>query len=396
MKKALIYMFVEGLTRGIPQVILIVLALWLDKNTFTTLALLYGLESLLVILLPSNYVEVLFQQTGNRKEKTANTILAMNAVILTVILCFFLLLNQYAFDFFSYESIYVYIAIVFSAFVNSYVRFYRTQLQILFEHEAAIKTMLYSFGLANIGMVFFLLIFDDTIMAFFLGKAIGFLLYFLWFIYKFEIKISFDKDIFAGFLSRIKYLFAFAIYSWLFGYGFMYIVKFLGTNDDVANIGYVITFSMPFLLVANGINQVYTPKVKKIISENFNLALLLSKKILYAYIAIFLLVLTLILLISQLEYDIIHEFNEVIIISSVIFLVSSYKYAYEVYVYVFDKFKPYVFFTILIETLALVVICTFYYLFNVNLVYLYPLLIFSRNIYIYILVKQMKEGRLCQ
>jgi len=396
MKKSLLYMLVEGVSRGIPQVILLYLAFTLAKNNFAILTLLYGLESLLVILLPSNYIELLYKLHNNEnKNDLAYTILTMNVIVVTLLIMFALLAEDKLTGFYNYNNIYVYIAIIFSALINSYMRFSRTQYQLNFQHNEAIKIMLYSFGFANIGMISFLFIFDDKIMAFFIGKALGFIAYFIFYIYKVKIKLYISQPLLADYLSRMKYLFVFSIYSWFFGYGFSYITKIIGTENDVANIGYIITFSMPFLLLANGINQVYTPKVRKLIHDNFNLAIIFSKKILYLYIGIFLSVILISGLINNLEYPVIKKFNYLFVISAVIFLFSSYKYVYDVYIYVYDQFEKYILGTMIIETFTMLFIILTYYVLKIDLVYLYPLLILSRSAYVYKLIVKIRSKQVC-
>ncbi|XPS39420.1 hypothetical protein ACN2C3_07115 [Aliarcobacter butzleri] len=278
--KIFLYIISEGISRGVPQLVLIVLAFLMAKEDFAILILLYGLESLIVLLLPSNYVEVLYKMQNNKnKIKISNNIFTINLIITIFILLLYMLFKTKLSSFYNYDYYIVFISIIISAFINSFMRFYRVQLQLLLNHAMAIKNMLYSFSFANLFMILFLFIFDDKIFAFFTGKSLGFIIYFTYLIYSEKIKFSISKLSLIYFATRVKYLFLFAIYSWLFGYGFVYLIKIIGTSNDVANIGYIITFSMPFLLLANGINQVYNPKVKKLLLLNFFKVLFSQKKL---------------------------------------------------------------------------------------------------------------------
>lgn len=390
--KIFLYIISEGLSRGIPQLTLIVLAFLISKDNFGILILLYGLESLIVLLLPSNYVEVLYKiQNKNNKIKISNNMFTINLIIITIVLLFYFLFKTKFSSFYNYDYFIVFVSIIISAFINSFMRFYRTQLQLLLEHNRAIQNMLYSFGFANFFMILFLIIFDDKIFAFFAGKSLGFIIYFIYFIYFEKLKFELSKFTIIYFAFRVKYLFLFAVYSWLFGYGFIYIVKLIGTSEEVANIGYIITFSMPFLLLANGINQVYNPKVKKLLSFDFLSGLIFSKKVFKYYLLLSFIIIFFIYSVGFINFEIISKYNIFILLSAVVFSLSTYKYVYEVYLYVYDLFRVYILGTIFIETLTLVCILLLYYVYNINIIYLYPILIFSRNICIYVLMNKIKR-----
>ena len=271
------------------------------------------------------------------------------------------------------------------------MRFYRVQLQISLDHTAAIKNMLYSFGLSNLFIVLFLLVFDDKVFAFFVGKALGLILYALHLIYDKKLKYYISKSISVYFMLRIKYLFLFAVYSWVFGYGFIYIVRAVGTPEDVANIGYVVTFSTPFLLLANGINQMYNPRLKQLLSISFLKGFLFSKKVMFLYVAISAAIILVSYFIGFIDFDILNKYSDAILISAIIFGLSTYKYVYEVYLYIYDLFKHYVFGTIFVETFVLLCIIFIYKAYGINIIFLYPVLIFSRNIYVYLLMSEIKR-----
>ncbi len=390
--KIFLYIISEGLSRGIPQLTLIVLAFLISKDNFGILILLYGLESLIVLLLPSNYVEVLYKiQNKNNKIKISNNMFTINLIIITIVLLFYFLFKTKFSSFYNYDYFIVFVSIIISAFINSFMRFYRTQLQLLLNHNLAIKNMLYSFGFANFFMILFLIIFDDKIFAFFAGKSLGFIIYFIYFIYFEKLKFELSKFTIIYFAFRVKYLFLFAVYSWLFGYGFIYIVKLIGTSEEVSNIGYIITFSMPFLLIANGINQVYNPKVKKLLSFDFLSGLIFSKKVFIYYLLLSFIIIFFIYSVGFINFEILSKYNIFILLSAVVFSLSTYKYVYEVYIYINDLFRVYIFGTIFIETLILMLILILYYIHSVNIIYLYPILIFSRNICIYVLMNKIKR-----
>ena len=96
-------------------------------------------------------------------------------------------------------------------------------------------------------------------------------------------------------------------------------------------------------------------------------------------------------LISFIDFDVLNKYSMVILISSIVFGLSIYKYVYEVYLYINDLFRAYVFGTIFIETFTLLCIIFVYRVYEINIIYLYPVLIFSRNIYVYLLMVKIKR-----
>lgn len=390
--KVFLYIISEAISRGIPQLILVILALLMPKDDFAIFILIYGLESLIVLLLPSNYVEILYVlQKKISQKRICNSILTVNFIITIALVLIYAIFMEKVNYFYGYSNYIVFVFIIISAFVNSFMRFYRVQLQILLEHTTAIKNMFYSFGLSNVCIVLFLLFFDDKVFAFFVGKAFGLIMYMGYLSYKEKFQFYISKSMLVYFAIRVKYLFLFAIYSWTFGYGFIYVIRIIGAPDDVANIGYIITFSTPFLLLANGINQVYAPKLKQLLSINFFDGLLFSKKVMLLYIAMSAVIILAAYLISFIDFDVLNKYSMVILISSIVFGLSIYKYVYEVYLYINDLFRAYVFGTIFIETFTLLCIIFVYKVYEINIIYLYPVLIFSRNIYVHLLMIKIKR-----
>jgi len=390
--KVFLYIISEAISRGIPQLILVVLAIVVSKEDFGVFILIYGLESLIVLLLPSNYVEILYTlQKNSNQIRICNSIFTINFIVSIFIFLVYIIFEEKLNHFYGYNNGLVFGFIIVSAFVTSFMRFYRVQLQISLDHTAAIKNMLYSFGLSNLFIVLFLLVFDDKVFAFFVGKALGLILYALHLIYDKKLKFYISKSIYVYFMLRIKYLFLFAVYSWVFGYGFIYIVRAVGTPEDVANIGYVVTFSTPFLLLANGINQMYNPRLKQLLSISFLKGFLFSKKVMFLYVAISAAIILVSYFIGFIDFDILNKYSDAILISAIIFGLSTYKYVYEVYLYIYDLFKHYVFGTIFVETFVLLCIIFIYKAYGINIIFLYPVLIFSRNIYVYLLVSEIKR-----
>ena len=130
--KVFLYIISEAISRGIPQLILVILALLMPKNDFAIFILIYGLESLIVLLLPSNYVEILYVLQKKRSQiRICNSILTANLIVTMALVLIYTIFMEKINYFYGYSNYIVFVFIIVSAFVNSFMRFYRVQLQIL-------------------------------------------------------------------------------------------------------------------------------------------------------------------------------------------------------------------------------------------------------------------------
>lgn len=394
MKTTLKYIFVEAISKGIPQIILLFLALYMSQDFYATFILIFAIESLLVLLYPSHYVEVLYKLHNKQNEsETFSTIFTVNIFILIILLFFTYLLSVHMFEFYQYSNIIVYYSIIISSFLTSLFRFKIVQNQINNMHNIALKILLISFSLSNIVILFLLFFIEDSIFAYFIGKTIGLSLFFLYFLYKFQLQFRINIRIILSYVTRIKYLFIYAFFSWIFGYGFTYISNLIGTKSDVAEVGYLLNISMLFLLLANGINSVYSPKIRKVILDNIEAAYSLSSKFIFIYFMLFIISFILVLFINYLHVDQLEKFYYSTIVSVFVFLFSSPKYVYEVYIYVNDYFKQYTFGLMIVELTALVILILMNEILSIKILYLYLILVFSRSLYVYYIFKYKIKGK---
>lgn len=387
-KNIMKYMGVETISRGIPQLILLYLMITLNINEFSIFILIYAMESFIVLFLPTNYVESLYAKTKFNISSIISNIIIVTFIITILLLLFLLLFKDIIFSFFNYDCLIIYISILFSTFFNSFFRFKRVLLQLDFLHDEAINLMFKSFFVSNLFSIIFLIFIDDKIFAFFVGKSIGFFLFGIYYLLKQKIKLSLDLDLIKYFMITNKYLFFYAIFSWLLGYGFLYIAKIISTAEEVALIGYIIVLSMPFLLISNAINQLYIPKIKKMILNNNENVVNVTKTFLKGYIFIFFLSVCFFWLIFSLDIEYIYKFKLAFILSLLTFLFSIIKYLLDIYIFSNGFFSEYIKVTIFFELVMMVLIIIFTYLINEKLiVYLYPLLTLVRSLSVIYVVK---------
>ncbi|WP_418187284.1 hypothetical protein ACNSOP_08320 [Aliarcobacter lanthieri] len=390
------YLSVETISRGIPQLILLYLMIILNSNAFSIFILIYAIESFIVLLLPTNYVETLYAKNKFNISSIIVNMLIVTFIIIISLLTLLLIFRNNIFSFFNYDGLLVYISILFSAFFNSFFRFKRILLQLDFLHEEAINLMFKSFFVSNLFSIMFLILIDDKIFGFFVGKSLGVILFGIYYLLKQKIKLSLDLDVIRYFMNTNKYLFFYAIFSWVLGYGFLYIAKVISTEEEVAIIGYIIVLSMPFLLISNAINQLYIPKIKAMITNNSENVVNVTKIFFKWYIYIFFISICFFWIVFSLDIEYIYKFKLAFLLSILIFLFSIIKYLLDIYIFSNGFFYEYIKVTIFFELIMMLLIIIFTYLINEKLiVYMYPLLTLVRSLsVIYIVKSKHLLGRL--
>ena len=336
MKNALLYMIFEGLAKGGNRLILLYIAYALDADAYLTFLLLFSFGTLLPVFVLSNYHSVLYILIGKyRREQVFSSILTMtmSKVLLFIVLIF--LFRTWLYDYFNYHYLYTYIAIAISAFFFVYFTFLLVYHQLEEQHGQAIYLMSLPFFTAFLGALAGVTLFEDKVAGFFIGKSAGFLIVFFYFLLKdklFTLNFSIDKAFVKQYLSRSKFLFLTALSGWLSGYGLLNIGKLVSTTENVVRYGYLLNLYMLFVLIANGINQVYAPRIRKLYAENLGKARSLSKTILLLYFGIGILTYGAFLVLEHFQYlldDKIISMLSVFPYAVVVFLIASFSYISE-------------------------------------------------------------------
>ena len=400
MKNSILYMIFEALSKGGNQLILLYVAYTLNTDIYITFLLLVSLETLLPIFVLSNYNEVLYTLSG--KYKQTQVFSSLSTITMSTVLVFVLaitLFHSYLYEYFDYYHPYVYTAIAANVFFVVYFKFLSMYHQLEEDHTLAIylKSLpfFFSFLSAFIGVTFF----DDKVAGFFIGKMVGFFIAFSYLLLKKKIltpRFSINRAFITQYLSRSKFLLLITLFGWLSTYGFINIGKLVSTTDNVVSYGYLISLYMLFLLIANGINQVYAPRIKKLYEENVDKARKLSMITLLLYFSIGILAYVIFLIIEYFQtfldakaVDILSVFPYAV----TVFLIASFKYISDVYIYVSDSYKHFSISLLIIESLSLMFAIYLLSINSVTLIYAYLLVILARSGYTFIYAAKILQNR---
>lgn len=345
MKTSLLYILFEAIAKGGPHLFLIIIASTVSNTLYNGLLLLVSAEGLIALTYFSNYAEAIYALKERfETNRVINTVLNLNLVSVSALVILVYLFREALYGYYDYLNIYTFYCILGIAFFNITFRFIVLNFQLEEEHNFALKLKFMPFMLSFIlSICGFYLFEEDQIFGFFLGKLIGFVLFFIFYARKLKFKLFIiEFEIFKAYANRIKNLVIVYLTGWLSGYGYLNIVKQNVSAAALSEMGYVLNIFTLFLLVSNGINQVYTPKLKKEYQISLNNAVALAKKFHLIYIVL--------IALSLLGY---YTFNNFITISYIdkyvpyigwscaIFAISTFHYISSPFYYIVDKYKRY-------------------------------------------------------
>src|SRR5690554_5876337 len=215
-KGSLMYSFAEGVSKGGFQILLLIIASYIDSKVYLILMLLLGLESLLKMLYLSHYPNLLYKIIDLFPSHDVFSVTTLVSFFQFIIYCGFLLLARGSLSgYYEYASTTVYLSLALNAYLANQFVYYSVLLQLKGIHKQAVKfrsiPFLFSFVTALIGFYFF----SDKVAGFFLGKTIGFLI-FSWIFFSRSllrtwVSISVFKDVFSAIVSRVPYSFSIAL-----------------------------------------------------------------------------------------------------------------------------------------------------------------------------------------
>ena len=394
MKYSILYMIFEGLSKGGNHVLLLFVASTIDPSIYLTIMLLISFETLLPIFVITNYNEVLYSIKDRfDKEKVFSTIMTLTTLMSLVYMIGILIIKSYLYKYFEYNNLVVYLIISFNIFFFVFFRFISVFYQLEEKHSQAIYLKSLPFFLSFIGVLCGVLLFEDKIAGFFIGKLLGYIVAFVIFLAKnkiFRLDFKIDKDFLIQYINRAKFLILLGVFGWLSGYGFLNFGKVFSTPQDTIKFGYMLNIFMLYLMIANGINQIYAPKIRGLFDIDIKSAYLFSKKVAAIYLGISLVSLLLykaiIIYIDQ-NYMILNlNIKHIIAMfpySVLIFYISSFKYISDVYIYLQDIYKDFVYRLMTVEVIVFILVIGLLNFYPSLLIPAYILIIVSRSFVVY-------------
>lgn len=261
------------------------------EEGFVSILLLVSLENLLVVLLPLNYVESLYNfHSDFSKKKILISLLIFESFIFVLLVILYFLLAGWVEVYFNISFDWIYISIIFISLSKAFYRLFSFLYQMEESHSYSIRVKSISYFVPLIFGLIGILLLDDTIVGFFIGRAIGYLALFLSDFMRFKIHFrlikEFDMRIVKYFIRNSKFLTVNGLTGWLLGFGVINIVGLFQPLSTTAQIGYLLNIWMILLLVANGINGVFEPRMKKLFAEGCAKAINLSRKLLLFYLLV--------------------------------------------------------------------------------------------------------------
>lgn len=373
MKKSILYILFEAIAKGGPQVFLLTVVA--KTVHYDNLLLFISLEGLLALLFCSNYVEVIYSLNDKyAPKKVLNTIFSANLISLLGLSIISLLAYPWISSYYDYNQPITYLLILLVAFFIITYRFTVVKHQVNEDHKTALTLKFVPFLLSFVCSVIGYFYFQDKFLGYYIGKASGFFIAFMVFINKLKFKFfEFDKAILKDYFSRIKRLVIIYITGWLSGYGYLNIVKGSVDEATLSEMGYILNLFTLFLLVSNGINQVFVPKLRKVfLSQNIK-ALGFANKFHLLYFAVAGLALLAYTGVANfVEHEMVQKYVPYFGWACIIFCMASFDYVSKPFYMIVDKYNRFMSINILSNVLGFsLLIFAIFVLQSKEIIYIY-------------------------
>ena len=340
------YIFFEGLSKGGEQLILLLIpVLFPDlQSEYLSILLLISLTGLIKLVNPVNNPNAIFGVIDKfKKQEILNTVFFFNLLAFALFLIIALLFNE---GFLQYYKIASFWPIVFLA---GYM-FFRNFFEISSFYEVLIENHNRSLFLKNapfllsfiLQVVFIFWLKFEIIFAFFLAKFLAFTTIGLISLLQgdFSLKARISPLIFKEVFRYSSTLWVYVFVGWLMGYGALNLTKLFLEDSYSLALGRMINLWMVLLLMANGVNNVYIPILKRKFKENYPESLKFRNKILAIYLAIS--IVGLVLGIVTMNIWTLNDLKYVPFIFVMLFA-QAFQYVSNPFYFMADKYKRFVY-----------------------------------------------------
>jgi len=383
------YIIVSGASKGLNYLILLYFAVGIYSEQYVIILLLLSLEQLLSLFLPLNNSNIIYSKNITSYNVISNKLISTSILIVLIYILFFLFFQTYFYRYFGIDNLLVYVSIFISMIINGYMVYLTNYYKVIEKHNKALLVQSFYF-ITFIVIITLVLLLENKILAFFLGKATGLVLVLLLLkIYK----LDFTKFKIA-FLSKKEYksilnLFSVSILGWLSGLGFMNLAKIYASQDNLVLVGYMLNLWNIFLLLSTGINAVYHPLIKKfILQNNFKKAVNVKTKALFIYLGLSLLIYLFYLIIFKLQflenYPKINAVFSMLPYTLLLFVFSIFYYVTHPFYLAYEKFGLFNIINLLSHTLWFLSFLLLTYLGFDNYIWFLILLYFIKSMTIYL------------
>ena len=267
--------FASILTKGFSFIVMLFIARTLSVNEYSFFGQLYSIQQVMVGLIGAGFIESIILITHNSKwDKIAiykNALLASIPITLIFLFIAFLILTWFRYSVFSNSESIAFAIAILSGCMGGYYVFFSKLNRLLENH-------IYALLLLNIPLIITFMVGGLFVFAleranmFFVGGLIGLFVtgiilnktYFLFI--KNNYKTS--KPLIAQIHQNIAPYISVAFLGWLSGFGNVFLIGLFLPDLSIAKYTFLYSISGIMLLVANSVNQIWSPHFYNISKDN--------------------------------------------------------------------------------------------------------------------------------
>lgn len=339
------YIFFEGFSKGGEQLILIAIPIIFKdfQSGYLSLLLLISLSGIIKLTNPVNNANAIFGVIDRfNKQEILNTVFFFNFLTLMVFLCFSAIFQNFFIRYYDIETFWPVVYLAGYMFFRNFFEissFYETLTE---NHNYSILIKNLPFFLSFILQLIFIFLLKTNIIAgFFLAKFLAFCVVGFWVIVRgdFTPRLKIEPRVFKEIFKYSSTLWVNVFVGWLMGYGALNLTKIFLDDTYSMALGRMINIWMVLLLIANGINSVYVPILKRKYKEDYRLSLKFRNKVLWIFISISLIGLMLSLFAINLW-----PINDIKLVPFVfiILVAQSFQYVSSPFYFLANKFRKFV------------------------------------------------------
>ena len=270
MSKTFYYSSIIASSSGLVKLISFLILFWLARDLsvdeYAKFGLFYSMQLGIVAFSISGIIE---SATGFLKSNSINSIekLFFNSkiVFLLYFSIIFLVLSTYYYLFL--DKGIVFFAVIYCSLILSYCSL---QFQLLRLDEKHIKSIIFSFLVPVVGILgaFIMYYKFRAYGSYFYGSSIGLTISIFFLLITQKFNFNFEIGLLKKIMVKsVPFIFV-AFIGWISGYGNLFIINFFLDNKSVAAYTILMTIGSAILILANSLNQVWAPRVYKLISNS--------------------------------------------------------------------------------------------------------------------------------
>lgn len=361
--------------------------------------LLISFEAFITMFYLSYYSDILYSFRKNRSEQAIANALDTSFFQYIIFILIYIVFREKINEYFNYNLDLLIFILCANGLISNIIRFYSVSFQIELKHSKAIMYKSIPFFSSFVCSVTLFFLMDDKILAFFLGKFVGMLFFFIYILIVeegYKLIFRFNKHYFGMTFKRAKYSFVIAFLGWASNLGFLNFAKIYSkSSSDILLLGLMLNLLTLLLLFSNGINQVYVPQLKLKISTSLKLAQNYSKRVHFLYFIlsiVFSCFIVIILIFKNQLISYLPNLREIfngsyLHLITLLFFINSFHWIASPYLMILDKYKNYFNIIVALNIISWVFILVLLFIFGLNnfLFYYFVIkIIDSIGIYLYV------------